>query len=162
MQPTFIVVGGPNGAGKSTFVKGFLREEPLPYVCADEFAKGLNSANPESVALEAGKQFLLDIRHRIKEGQSMIVESTLSGRTFYRIMKECVGREYRVKLVFIYLDSAELCKRRVGTRVRKGGHHVPDADIERRYLRSLKNFWNLYRPLAHGWQIGRASCRERV
>lgn len=153
MGPTLIVIGGPNGAGKSTFVRTFLQEEAMPYVCADEFAKQLNPESPETVAVEAGRQFLVNIQQRIAGKQSMIVESTLSGRTFQKKLQQCRNLGFRVKILFIFLGSAELCTVRVAARVRKGGHHVPTADIVRRYVRSLQNFWNLYRPLAHGWQL---------
>lgn len=33
-------------------------------------------------------------------------------------------------------------------RVRKGGHNVPVADLRRRFLPSLRNFFSLYLPLA--------------
>jgi len=37
--------------------------------------------------------------------------------------------------------------------VKQGGHHVPDVDVERRLSRSLKNFFELYMPLADSWDI---------
>ena len=37
---------------------------------------------------------------------------------------------------------------RVRQRVRKGGHAVPEADLRRRFLPSLRNFFLLYLPLA--------------
>ena len=40
---------------------------------------------------------------------------------------------------------------RVGVRVKRGGHAVPDDIIERRYDRGLANFFNLYRPIADSW-----------
>ncbi len=36
---------------------------------------------------------------------------------------------------------------------RKGGHHVPEEDIRRRYYRSKDNFWNQYRQLADNWLL---------
>jgi hypothetical protein len=38
-----------------------------------------------------------------------------------------------------------MCVERVHERVLKGGHSVPEADIRRRFLRSVANFWWLYR-----------------
>jgi predicted ABC-type ATPase len=34
--------------------------------------------------------------------------------------------------------------------VRQGGHHVPQADVLRRFHRSWENFRHTYRPLADG------------
>ena len=38
-------------------------------------------------------------------------------------------------------------------RVRMGGHHVPVADIRRRFKRSLVHLLDDYLPLASGWAI---------
>jgi predicted ABC-type ATPase len=51
-------------------------------------------------------------------------------------------------MVFCFLDSPDRSVERVGIRMSKGGHFVPEADIRRRYARSLRNFWDVYRPLA--------------
>jgi predicted ABC-type ATPase len=34
-----------------------------------------------------------------------------------------------------------------------GGHGVPEATIRQRYLRSVKNFFGLYRPMVSTWQV---------
>ncbi|MEO0416787.1 MAG: hypothetical protein AAF226_17750 [Verrucomicrobiota bacterium] len=43
--------------------------------------------------------------------------------------------------------------RRVALRVQKGGHHVPEEDIRRRFVRAHANFWEMYRGLADYWQV---------
>lgn len=40
---------------------------------------------------------------------------------------------------YIGIDNPEIAKERVKIRVSKGGHGIPDKDIERRYYNSLKN-----------------------
>jgi predicted ABC-type ATPase len=42
---------------------------------------------------------------------------------------------------------------RVRRRVRFGGHHVPPADIRRRFKRSLVHLFDDYLPLASSWAI---------
>ena len=39
----------------------------------------------------------------------------------------------------------------VKTRVKEGGHYIPDEDVRRRYYRSLKNFWNSYKKCVDDW-----------
>ena len=51
---------------------------------------------------------------------------------------------YRVTLLFYWLDSIELAKRRVEIRVEEGGHDIPVEVIERRYLKGIQNLFNLY------------------
>ena len=38
-------------------------------------------------------------------------------------------------------------------RVAAGGHHIPEETIRRRYANSIKNFFELYRPLCTEWQV---------
>src|SRR5260370_23738396 len=40
-----------------------------------------------------------------------------------------------------------------GTRVKKGGHDVPEATIRRRYNRSIRNLFELYIPVVTGWKV---------
>jgi predicted ABC-type ATPase len=56
-----------------------------------------------------------------------------------------------VQLVFV--DSADLCVARIQGRVRTGGHHVPEADVRRRFRRCLTNFWTRYRLEADRWRL---------
>ncbi len=56
-----------------------------------------------------------------------------------------------ITVVFIFLESAQTCIRRVRERVQKGGHDVPEADIRRRFFRSKKNFWHRYRNEVNSW-----------
>ncbi len=79
---------------------------------------------------------------------SFVVESTLSGRTFQRILKKAKAAEFEITIVYLFLDSADTCVDRVHERVQAGGHDVPEPDIRRRFVRSIRNFWKLYRPLA--------------
>lgn len=56
-------------------------------------------------------------------------------------------------LCFLVVPSAEVSIRRVAQRVRKGGHHVPEQDIRRRFRRSVRNFLDVYLPLADEWEV---------
>jgi len=35
--------------------------------------------------------------------------------------------------------------------VRRGGHHVPDEDVVRRFFRGTRNFWYRYRNIVDSW-----------
>jgi predicted ABC-type ATPase len=37
--------------------------------------------------------------------------------------------------------------------VRHGGHNIPEATIRQRYRRSIRNFFELYRPMVTSWQV---------
>lgn len=44
---------------------------------------------------------------------------------------------------YICVESPEIAKDRVRTRVEKGGHGIPDETIERRYYESLKKLYEV-------------------
>ncbi|MEO1133945.1 MAG: hypothetical protein AAFX40_14740, partial [Cyanobacteria bacterium J06639_1] len=46
---------------------------------------------------------------------------------------------WRVELIYLALPSIEMSKLRVAERVAHGGHNIPQAAIERRFARSLRN-----------------------
>ncbi len=62
-----------------------------------------------------------------------------------------VGNQPHVTVIYVWLHSPELAVRRVAERVLRGGHHVPEDTVRRRYLRGLVNFMRLYAPLADDW-----------
>lgn len=46
---------------------------------------------------------------------------------------------YNVEIHYIGLATSDIAKERVRSRVQKGGHGIPDEDIERRYVESFDN-----------------------
>ncbi len=60
---------------------------------------------------------------------------------------------YAIDIIYIYLDSPEFCVSRIEERTRRGGHHVPEEDVIRRFHRSIVNFWEMYRAEADSWYL---------
>jgi predicted ABC-type ATPase len=151
-----IVVAGPNGSGKTTFAAEYLRDSEISeYISADAIAERLVS-RPEdmgSVKLQAGRIFFQEIHRLIEAGEDFVVEVTLSGKGFERIISRLKRAGYTVAIVFIFLKSAETCIARVRNRVIAGGHNVPTEDIVRRFYRSKHNFWYNYRNLVDQWHL---------
>lgn len=152
-ETTLILIGGANGSGKTTLAREYISVENLPYLGADQIAFELNPENVESVAIEAGRLFIQKIVETIEKKESFILESTLSGLTLRKWITKASEAGYFVKLAFVYLDSPQLCIERIAARVKRGGHHVPDEDIVRRYRRSNQNFWFHYKDLADEWKL---------
>ena len=46
---------------------------------------------------------------------------------------------YEIHLIFVALDNPERCIARIRARSLRGGHFIPDADVRRRYKRSIAN-----------------------
>ncbi|MEL6442761.1 MAG: AAA family ATPase [Bacteroidota bacterium] len=150
-MPQAIIVGGPNGAGKSTLAYEYVEVYGYTYLSADEIAARLRPDEPSAARIEAGKQFFVRLRDLIAEGRDFIVESTLAGEGFRRILDRLARAGYTTHIAFVFLDSPALCIRRVAQRVQAGGHDVPTDDIVRRYTRSKANFWTIYRFQVDGW-----------
>lgn len=151
MKPKLIIIGGANGSGKTTLAREFVALENLTYLGADEIARELNAQQPENAAIEAARLFSQKFGELLESRESFVVESTLSGLTLRKWIERAKSFDYEVEILFIYLSSPQLCIKRVAVRVVKGGHHVPAADIERRFYRSNANFWRVYKETANRW-----------
>jgi predicted ABC-type ATPase len=147
-RPQLLIVGGPNGSGKTTVAKQFANANAVPYIGADEIAANLAPSAPESARIDAGRQFFRIIENVITTRQSCVIESTLSGRSFRNTIQLAAQFGFEILIVFLFVDSVDVCFARVAERVRKGGHDVPEVDIRRRYHRSIRNFWTIYRNLS--------------
>jgi len=154
-QPTVVVIAGPNGAGKSTAAPFLLKQALgiLEFVNADQIAVGLSAYAPETVSFEAGRIMLKRLHELSAASVSFAFESTLSSRTFALFLTRCKARGYSVQIFYVALPSAELAVNRVALRVKLGGHGIPQADVERRFQRSLHNLHALYLPLADRWTV---------
>jgi hypothetical protein len=67
-------------------------------------------------------------------------ETTLSGLVYLRRLQHWKAAGYRIEIIFLRLPSPQLAFLRIAARVRQGGHHVPRADVLRRFTRSWHNF----------------------
>lgn len=130
-----------------------LPTEGIVYVNPDEIAKELNENDPTAARIEAGREALRRTTLLIENNESFAIESTLSGGTYVKIINLAKSRGYMVVIAYIFVDSPEVCIKRIETRVRNGGHFVPSEDVVRRYARSKDNFVNLYRDIADCWLL---------
>ena len=150
-----IIIAGPNGAGKTTFAREFLPNEaecPV-FINADLIAAGLSPFSPEAVAVRAGRLMLEQIQHHFLAGENFAFETTLSGHGYLRHIRQWQAASYRVKLIFLRLNSPEEAMARVAQRVRQGGHDIPEAVLRRRFDAGLKNFERFYAPLVDAWAL---------
>lgn len=102
-----VIIAGPNGAGKTTFAREYLpREANCPdFINADLIAAGLSPFNPETAALRAGRLMLEELHERIRQGRSFAFETTLSGRTYLKLLKDCRNQGYYISLAFLSLPT---------------------------------------------------------
>jgi len=149
------IIAGPNGAGKTTTSKRVLPQllHCKHWVNADEIAAGLSPFDPSSVAFEAGRIMLKRIQQLLSMEETFAIETTLATRSYHKLVEQAHSIGYKVELLFFYLPSPEIAKKRVAHRVRNGGHNIPDEVIERRYHLGLKNLKELFMPIVDKWTI---------
>ncbi len=154
-NPYVVVIAGPNGTGKSTAMKNVLSGALTvsEFVNADVIARGLSGLDPDRAAIAAGRIMLNRLSELATQRQNFAFESTLSSKTFFPRLSLLIEDGYDFHLLFVWVDGADTCVRRVIDRVQMGGHMVPEEDVRRRYFRSIDNFHTLYRPIASSWQL---------
>lgn len=152
MSPIVLVIGGPNGAGKST-AAARLVPPGMPFLNADEIAKGLPGYPSPAVDLWAGRLVLERMDELEQRGWSFAVETTLASRSLAPRVARLRKSGYFFHLAFVWSPSADFSLRRVADRVRMGGHSIPEDVVRRRYSAGLKNLFNLYIPLADRWGV---------
>jgi len=157
--PTVYLIAGPNGAGKTTFASEFLPDfvKCREFLNADLIAAGLSPFAPETQNLRAGRLLLERIGELAGERADFGFETTLSGRTYVKLLSDMKVNGYRIVLFFLWLPSAEMAVARVENRVGEGGHAVPPADIRRRYHAGVRNLFRLYRQILDHWWLFDAS-----
>jgi len=154
MTPILCILGGCNGAGKTTLARELLPELGIMrFLNADEIARGLSPLDPSLSAFRAGRLLLEEARSLMKAEASFAIESTLSGKTYLALIREAKAQGYHFLLHYIVIGSGTQAVDRVALRVRMGGHHVPEADVLRRFERSRRHFLKDYLPLADEWVL---------
>ena len=77
-----IIVAGPNGAGKTTLAEKLAFERSALFLAADKIAAELSPNDPAAARIEAASQFVTQLKSELGRVDTLVVESTLSGKTF--------------------------------------------------------------------------------
>jgi predicted ABC-type ATPase len=154
--PTSLIVAGPNGAGKTTFATRWINDSAPGYqfANADEIARTLVEPAMSSSErdLRAGRIMLKRLEEFIDQRADIVLETTLSSRLYARRVPAWRAAGYGVHLIYVRLPNVEVSIARVAHRVRMGGHGVLEADLRRRFDRSLANL-EVYKPLVDHWEV---------
>ena len=142
--PCIYVLAGTNGAGKSSIGGAMFRQKGAEYFNPDEATRRILSANPaitqeeaNSAAWNEGRQLL---ERAINERRNFAFETTLGGHTITALLGKALSAGIEVRVWYVGLESPELHIERVRSRLKKGGHDIPEVKIRERYVRSR---WNL-------------------
>ena len=146
MSKQLYIIAGCNGAGKTTASFTILPEvlDCKEFINADEIAKGLSPFQPENVAMQAGRIMLARMDELLQKGETFAFETTLATKSYKQKIEWAQANGYEVILLFFWLDSPNMAKKRVAQRVAEGGHSIPSETIERRYHNGITNLFAIY------------------
>lgn len=144
--PKVYIVAGPNGAGKTTFAKKFLPfyADCFEFINADLIAAGISPLNFEKAVYQAGRLMLDQIFKLANKRSDFAFETTLSGKSYVRFLKQLKASGYEIHLFYLWIPDSRLALKRIAERTESGGHDIPKSIVIRRFRKSLKNFFKLY------------------
>jgi predicted ABC-type ATPase len=146
-RPCIYVLAGTNGAGKSSIIGEMFVAQGVEYFNPDSAAKriiaanlGISLSDANSTARYEGKRLL---ERAIHERQDFVFETTLGGNTITSLLERALFEEIEVRVWYVGLNSAELHVARVRSRVKHGGHDIPEDKIRERFVQSRLNLIQL-------------------
>jgi len=150
--PRIYALAGVNGAGKSSVGGAAIRDLGGEYYNPDEAARSLMLANLRLRQTEVNSQAWLIgkklFEKAIADRLDFAFETTLGANTIPALLRKAAQQGFEVRVWYAGLSSPELHIARVKSRVKKGGHDIPEADIRRRYGHSRLNLIDLLPHLA--------------
>lgn len=137
----FYIFAGINGAGKTTLYYNALEKGELlgNRINIDEFVSSFGDWRNEQDQARASKIAIKQRKACIKNKQTFNLETTLSGKSIFKIINDAKEQGYIINLYYVGLEHKEIAKDRVEERMKKGGHFVSGKIIDRRYPKSLQN-----------------------
>lgn len=146
-EPCIYVLAGTNGAGKSSIAGAMFERAGAEYFNPDRAARLIRARQPEldqtdanSAAWHQGRRLL---ERAMAERRTFAFETTLGGATITGLLERALAAGLAVRVWYVGLEGAERHIARVRTRVARGGHDIPEAQIRARYDASRLNLIRL-------------------
>ena len=135
----------------------------MPRINTDEIVKTLGDWRDTSVLMAAGKQAVKLLNQYMAKGVTFNQETTLCGKTILKNIRKAKEMGYCIELHYVGVDSVEIAKERVRARVNKGGHGIPETDIEKRYIETFCNLtWQHFTIIRKAFGVLQFSVMERL
>ena len=142
MKKVFYLFAGVNGAGKSTLYNSESLNNDIKNtirINTDEIVREIGDWRNNSDQLKAAKMAINLRNECFLYGKSFNEETTLTGKTILKTIDRAKELGYELQLFYVGVNSTEIAKERIKSRVEKGGHHIENDIVEKRYYESLKN-----------------------
>ena len=157
VRPRLWIVAGPNGSGKSSaYDQNDVGElgGSVWIINPDLLTARIQVAERvtlQAANLEAVKRIERWLEASLDAHQTIGVETVLSTDKYRRLVERAKERRFEVRLVYVFLRSAELQIERIRLRVAKGGHHVLDDKVRSRRERSLEQLSWFFAAADEAW-----------
>ena len=140
-MPTYTIFAGVNGTGKTSIYRSIYYDENKDEkrINTDEMVARIGSWRDSNLQMKCAREAVKLIRQYINNNISFNQETTLSGNSIVKNITKEKKKGFYIVMNYIGVESPEIAKERIKIRVSKGGHGIPDTDVERRYYESLKN-----------------------
>ncbi len=132
----YTIIGGVNGVGKSS-LSGVLSAESTDLgiiIDTDKLTAELGGDK-----IKGGKKAILRIEECLKAGINFTQETTLSGIRTLKTIQKAREQGYYIRLYYIGVNSSEESIKRIKNRVEKGGHDIPEDDVQRRFNKRFED-----------------------
>lgn len=142
MKKVFYLFAGVNGAGKSTLYNSESLNNDIKNtirINTDEIVREIGDWRNNSDQLKAAKMAINLRNECFLRGKSLNEETTLTGKTILKTIDRAKELGYELQLFYVGVNSPEIAKERIKSRVEKGGHYIENDVVEKRYYESLKN-----------------------
>lgn len=167
-NPRLWIVAGPNGSGKSS---AYDRSD------VDEFGGSVWIINPdlltarirqgEGVAADRANLLAVQrIEHWLDASldtyQTIGVETVLSSDKYRRLVAKAQARGFEVRLIYVFVRTAEIQLERIAFRVAKGGHDVPPDKVRARRKRSFEQAGWFFANADAAWVFDNSGAQPRL
>jgi predicted ABC-type ATPase len=139
-DPRLLVVAGPNGSGKSSIVSlaNIAKNYSENIINPDNYARAITDIDDYTERyIFAMKQCELLRNNLLETGVSFGFETVASTQEKIDFTNKAAAKGYMIDLLFVSLESPELCYQRVQKRVEAGGHDVERSKVFSRYDRTM-------------------------
>lgn len=126
---TYTIIAGVNGCGKSSLT-GMLKAERSDLGTVIDVDRMQMKFGGYVIAYRKATE---RIDECIQNGENFTQETTLSGVKAAKTIRRAKAAGYYVRMYYVAVSSAEESIRRIENRVAKGGHHIKESDVRRRF-----------------------------
>jgi predicted ABC-type ATPase len=133
-------VAGPNGSGKSSIVSStkIVKNHGENIINPDNYARNIVDIKNEKARYIFAMNLCEALRNNLLEVRAVFgFETIASTEEKIDFLKKAAAKGYRIDVLFVSLESPELCCQRIQKRVERGGHDVERSKVFSRYEKAM-------------------------